>query len=220
MNGEYTIKVPKAIFWGALLIACVAVGVILGLIIFESRKVIDITNEKYKVEQSYEKLQKAFDDLNLEKEELTEQVQVLSDTINKRVAEDEAAKALEEAARIPSGFPVTGSVTETEAPEEGNVLELAVYYEADSTSVVVATAVGQVLSVRKNAYDNYEIQIDHGNEYISVYTNGGQPLLEEGVEVLKGTPLFYVGEENTLVQYQITYQGELVNAYDVMNIDG
>ena len=79
---------------------------------------------------------------------------------------------------------------------------------------------GQVLSVRQNAYNYYEIQIEHGNGYVSVYTNAGHPLVEEGVEVLKGTPLFYVDEENTLIKYQIAKDGGLINAYDVMNIEG
>ena len=168
----------------------------------------------------YQNLQAQYDALVIQNEQLTEQVQVLSDTINKHGMESEVAAQAEAEARIPTGFPVTGSVTAGEPPEEDNALEMAVYYNAAETSVIVATAKGTVLSVRQNAYSYYEVQIDHGNGYVTVYTNSGYPMLEEGVEVLKGTPIFYIGEENTLVKYQVSLDGALINAYDVMKIEG
>ena len=223
----HTVSMSNTIFWGLILLFCVIAGVLLGVLVFESKQVIDITNdalvqknEALIKQQEYEDLLAQYDELALQKAELEEQVQVLSDTINQRVLEDEAAAAEEAEARIPSGFPVTGSVTAAEPPEEDNALEMAVYYEAAVDAVVVATAKGQVLSVRQNAYDNYEIQVDHGNGYVSIYTNAGYPLLEVGVEITKGTPLFYVGEDNTLIKYQVSRDGALMDAYDVMKIDG
>ena len=216
----HSITLSNKTFWGLLLLACVVVGVFLGILIFESRQVIRITDEVLTERNEYAALQEQYDSLTLVNEELTEQVQVLSDTINMHVLEDDAAAQTEAESRIPTGFPVTGSAVEAEAPEEDNALEMAVYFEADETSVVVSTARGQVLSIRQNAYSNYEIQVDHGNGYVSVYTNAGYPLIEEGVNVLKGTPLFYVDEENTLIKYQISKDGGLINVYDVMRIDG
>lgn len=224
---EHTFTISNKGFWALLLLLCVLVGAVLGIIIFGSRQIVQITNEALAqyhslvdLQEQYAILQVKFDDLALVNEGLEDQVQVLSDTINKNALEDEAAAQAEAESRIPTGFPVTGSVTEAEPPEEDNGVEAAVYFEASESSTVVATAVGEVIGVRENAYGKYEIQIDHGNEYVSVFTNAGYPMVEEGVSVLKGTPLFYVQEENTLVKYQITYQGALVDVYSVMSIDG
>lgn len=216
----HSITLSSWTFWGLLLLACTLVGVFFGILIFESRQFVQITDEILAQRNEYASLQKKYDELTITNQELTEQVQVLSDTINKRAMEDEVAAQAEAEARIPTGFPVTGSAVTAEPPEEDTALDFAVYYQADVTSVVVSTGKGRVLSVRQNAYNYYEIQIEHGNGYVSVYTNAGHPLVEEGVEVLKGTPLFYVDEENTLIKYQIAKDGGLINAYDVMNIEG
>ena len=220
MSEETTTKQKKITFWVLILVLCVAAGVLLGIIFFESRQVLRITQDMLEQRNEYQNLQAQYDALVIQNEQLTEQVQVLSDTINKHGMESEVAAQAEAEARIPTGFPVTGSVTAGEPPEEDNALEMAVYYNAAETSVIVATAKGTVLSVRQNAYSYYEVQIDHGNGYVTVYTNSGYPMLEEGVEVLKGTPIFYIGEENTLVKYQVSLDGALINAYDVMKIEG
>lgn len=220
MSEETTTKQKKITFWVIILVLCVAAGVLLGIIFFESRQVLRITQDMLEQRNEYQNLQAQYDALVIQNEQLTEQVQVLSDTINMHGMESEVAAQAEAEARIPTGFPVTGSVTAGEPPEEDNALEMAVYYNAAETSVIVATAKGTVLSVRQNAYSYYEVQIDHGNGYVTVYTNSGYPMLEEGVEVLKGTPIFYIGAENTLVKYQVSLDGALINAYDVMKIDG
>ncbi len=216
----HSVTVSNVTFWGLILTFCVVAGVLLGILFFESSLVIRTTEEILTQRKEYTQLQEAYDELNIEKEQLDEQVQVLSDTINKRAMEDEKLVKADSEARIPSGFPVTGSVTAAEPPEEDNVLEMAVYYNATENSVIAATGIGTISSVRKNVYDYYEIQIDHGNGYVSIYTNSGYPMLEEGVKVLKGTPLFYIGEENTLVKYQVSLDGGLINAYDIMDIEG
>lgn len=216
----HSVTISNTVFWAAIMLCCVLAGVLLGILFFESRQVIRITEEILTQRNEYTYLQTEYDELMLQNEALEEQVQVLTDTINKRTLEDEAAAEQDAKLHIPEGFPVTGSVTAAEPPEEDNALEMAVYYNAAETSVVVATGAGTVLNVRQNAYDDYEIQIDHGNGYISIYTNAAYPLLTEGTEVLKGTPLFSVGADNTLVKYQVSLGGALINAYDIMNIEG
>lgn len=216
----HSITISSVTFWGLIMAFCIVAGVLLGILFFESKQAFQATEEILTQRNEYTKLQAEYDELVIQNGQLSEQVQVLSDTINKRSMEDKAAAEADVAARIPTGFPVTGSVTEAEPPEEDNLLEMAVYYNAAETFVIAATGKGTVTIVRQNAYDYYEVQVDHGNGYVSIYTNSGHPLLEEGVEVLKGTPLFYIGDKNTLVKYQVSLNGGLINAYDVMNIEG
>lgn len=224
---EYKITLSNKLYWTLVLVVCVLAGIVIGFFTFGSMEIVHITNEKIMQNQAYLDLQDQhaelkfqYDELTIVNENLADQVQVLSDTINKNALEDEAAALLDAESRVPSGFPVTGSVTEAEAPKEDTNSEKAVYFEAAENSTVVAAAVGQVVSVRKNVYDYYEIRIDHGNDYISVFTNKGYPLIEVGITVLKGTPLFLIQEDNTLVKYQISYLGEMVDVYSVMSIEG
>jgi septal ring factor EnvC (AmiA/AmiB activator) len=219
-NTKHSITLSAKMFWALILILCILLGALLGILIFESRQVILITEEMSDSRAECTAVKEQYDALLLENEGLKEQVQVLSDTINKHTAEADAAALEESESRIPTAFPVTGSVREGEPPEEDSALTMAVYYEADAAAVVVATAKGEVISVRQNAYNYYEIQIDHGNGYVSVYTNLGYPLLTEGTKVLKGTPLFMIDEENTLLKYQISKDGGLINVYDVMHVEG
>ena len=219
-NTKHSITLSAKMFWALILVLCILLGALLGVLVFESRQVILITEEMSDSRAECTAVKEQYDALLLENEGLKEQVQVLSDTINKHTAEAEAAALEESESRIPTGFPVKGSVREGEPPEEDSALTMAVYYEADIASVVVATAKGEVVSVRQNAYNYYEIQIDHGNGYMSVYTNLGYPLLKEGTQVLKNTPLFLIDEENTLLKYQISKDGGLINVYDVMHIEG
>lgn len=224
---EYKITVSNKLYWAIVFLLCVLVGIVLGFFIFGSRKIVQITNEKILQNQTYLDLQDQYaelkyqyDELVIANENLTDQVQVLSDAINKRALEDEVAVMTETESRIPSGFPVTGSVTEAEAPAEDTNTEGAVYYQAAENSSIVATAIGEVSSVRQNVYGYYEIKVDHGNGYETVYTNEGYPLVEEGISVLKGTPLFFIQEDNTLVKYQIISEGAYVDVYEVMSIAG
>ncbi len=224
---EYKVTISNKLYWVLVLTACVLVGIVFGFLTFGTMEIVQITNEKIMQNQEYlnlqdryAQLQYHYNELVLTNENLSDRVQVLSDTINKQEMENEAAKEAEAESRMPSGFPVTGSATEAETPKDAPKDEPAAYFEAGEQSTVVATGVGQVISVRKNAYEDYEIRIDHGNGYISIFTNAGYPMLEEGTGVLKGTPLFFIQEDNTLVKYQISYQDALINVYDVMNIAG
>lgn len=224
---EYKLTISNKLYWTIVIAVCILAGSMLGFFIFGSMEFIQITNEKILQHQEYldlkdqhAQLKYQYDELVLMNGDLTEQVQVLSDTINKRTLEDEAAELAEAEKRLPAGFPITGSATETEAPKDEPNTEKAVYYKASENSTVVATGAGVVASVRENAYEKYEVSIDHGNEYVTVFVYEGYPMVEEGIEVLKGTPLFFIQEKDALVKYQIYYQGELKEVYDVMNIAG
>ena len=217
---QYSITMRNSIFWTALIAICVVIGIIIGVLAFESRIVLHFTNEAIQTRNDYAELQRAHDRLKLENDNLQAEVQVLTDTLQAKVLLEEQ-KAKEEAEKkIPDGFPVTGTVAKAEMSEYDSELDMAAYYTASVDSVIVATAEGQVLSVRQTAYEFYEVQVDHGNGYVSIYTNKVKPIIEEGSNVTAGTPLYYVGEDNTFLKYQITYNGALVNVYDVMQIAG
>lgn len=216
----YSLTMNNWVFWTVLITICVLIGAILGVIAFESRIVLHFTNEAMTIQNEYADLQRQHDKLLMENEELQEEVTALTDTINARTLLDEQLAEETAQMKIPDGFPITGTVTQAEMPEYDTELDMATYYTGEIGYVVVATADGTVASVRETAYEYYEVQIDHGNGYISIYTNKDRPLIEAGVNVTAGTPIYYIEEENTFLKYQITYNGALVNVYDVMQIAG
>ncbi len=216
----YSFSMDNRVFWVVLIGICVLLGIMLGVIAFESRVVLHFTNEAITSRKEYAALQRQHEKTLIENEDLQEEVKVLTDSINARAQLDEQLKAEEEQRKIPDGFPVTGTVTQAEMPEEDTELDMAAYYTGGWDSVIVATADGKVVSIRENAYEYYEVQIDHENGYISIYTNKEKPIIVEGANVTTGTPIYYIHEENTFLKYQITYNGALVNVYDVMQIAG
>lgn len=216
----YSLTMSNKVFWLVLITSCVVIGIIAGVLAFESRVVLRFANETMETRKEHDTLQKQYDNLLMQNEELDEQVKVLTDSIQAKALLDEEQAREEALKKIPDGFPVTGTVTQAEMSEYDTELDMAAYYTAELDAVIVATADGSVVSIRENAYEYYEVQIDHGNGYISIYTNKEKPIIEAGVNVTAGTPLFYIGEENTFLKYQITYNGALVNVYDVMQIAG
>lgn len=217
---EYHVTMKHGVFWTLLVIACIIIGIIIGVLAFESRVVLHITNEAIQTRKQYTDLQKQHDLLKLENEDLQQEVTVLTDAINARALLDEQLAKEEAEKKIPDGFPVTGTVVQAEMPEYDTALDMAAYYTAEIGAVVVATADGSIVSIRETAYEYYEVQIDHGNGYISIYTNKEKPIIEAGTNVTAGTPIYHIGEENTFLKYQITYNAALVNVYDVMQIAG
>lgn len=217
---EYKFTMSNHAFWISLIAVCVVIGIIIGVLAFESRIVLHFTNEAIKARNEYTELQRVHDKLKLENDDLQAEVKVLTDTIQAKVLQEEQLAKEEAEKKIPDGFPVTGTVTQAEMPEYDTELDMAAYYTAEIDAVVIATGDGQVTSIRETAYEYYEVQIDHGNGYISIYTNKEKPIIEEGTSVTAGTPLYYIEEENTFLKYQITYNSALVNVYDVMQIAG
>ena len=221
------IRLKNTSFYTILVTVCVIIGAILGILIFETRQVAvtltKMTAQRQEMNEAYEALRTQYEELQsqysgqvLEIEELESQIAVLTETLQDKLEEE--ASAEEDA--IPSGFPVTGSSTPAEKPEDESELDQAVYYEGSEGAVVVATGAGTVELVRQNAYGYYEVHIDHGNGYDSIYTNMGTPLIQQGDTVVRGTPLFLIQEDNTLIKYQITKDAALINVYTIMSVDG
>ncbi len=221
------IRLRNTSFYTILVMVCVMIGVILGIFIFETRQVVvtmaKMSEQRQEMNAEYEELNTQYQELQsryasqvLEIEELQSQVAVLTETLQEKLAAEQ--KAEEDA--IPSGFPVTGTCMSAEKPEEESELDQAVYYEGSEGAVVVATGAGTVELVRQNAYGYYEVYIDHGNGYVSIYTNMGTPLIQQGDSVVRGTPLYLIQEDNTLIKYQITKDDALINVYTVMSVDG
>lgn len=169
--------------------------------------------------------------LEAQNAELTEKVAILSETINQKVQSEEAAAAELAESSIPRGFPLTGSASIEEAGEEtgengeeggqeAGEKEPIMVFKGTSGNMVVAAATGTVASVEPDAEYGNKVIIDHGNGYRSIYRNKGDARVKNGDEVVRGSTLFIIGEENLELGYQIMEGETYINPEDIVEING
>lgn len=150
------------------------------------------------------------------REELTDKVIILSDTINMKVEEEEAQEQVRAQAHMPVGFPMSSSASLEEADGEDPMVKLV----GTVGNSIIASADGTVASISTDSSYLHCIKIDHGNGYNSIYRNDGDVMIKEGDEVVRGAILYVIGEGNTELGYQITYDEKYIDPMDLINIDG
>lgn len=155
--------------------------------------------------------------LTVENDTLTSKVAVLSETITKKVATEDAMSQEEIENALPKGFPLSGSATMESSESDGKPM---VKFKANSGVNIISSATGTVLSVEDDADYGNRIIIDHGNGYKSIYRNSGEVLVKTGDVLGKGYILFSVGESNQDMGYQIMLDEEYINPMDIIEIMG
>ena len=184
-------------------------------------------------------MKEANDQLELEKKaleteiaELEKTVSILSDTVNQKVEAEQALEAEEEAEHLPKGFPMSGTaqIKAEEGQEDGDGDEASemraneerkeVIFTAAAGTNVISSGAGTVLSVGEDAAYGNLISSDHGNGYVSVYRNGGNPMVKEGNEVARGSILFVIDDENTDTGYSIRKDDTYVDPMELIEING
>lgn len=161
-------------------------------------------------------LEKENADLVVRQEELVQKVTVLSDTINRMVEEEEQEEEKEAKARMPIGFPMTSSASMEQAEGEEPMVKLT----GTESGSIVASGNGVVESITTDSSYLHCIRIDHGNGYTSIYRNDGEVMVKEGAEIVRGSILYVIGEDNTQLGYQIMCDGKYVDPMELLNIDG
>lgn len=205
-------------------VVVLAVIVILLLICMRSRNRIEdleILNAAQSEEiqsqsATIQALQEENADLISLREELTDKVIILSDTINQKVEEEEAQEQLRAQAHMPVGFPMSSSASLEESDGEDPMVKL----NGASGNSIIASGDGTVISITTDSAYLHCVKIDHGNGYNSIYRNDGDVMIKEGDEVVRGAILYVIGEDNTELGYQITYDEKYIDPMDLINIDG
>lgn len=174
--------------------------------------------------------------LEVEKEELESKVSILSETVNQKVEAEQALAVKEEEEHLPKGFPLSGTAqlkteettaaAEEEADEDtapemhANDERKEIIFNAAAGINVTASGAGTVISVDADVNYGNIISIDHGNGYISIYRNGGNPVVKVGNEVSRGAILYVVGEDNMELGYSISQDGNYIDPLDMIEING
>ena len=141
---------------------------------------------------------------------------VLSETVSKKAANEDALSQETVENALPKGFPLSGSATMKEA-EEGDPMLI---FTAAVGVNVVTTGTGTVVSASADETYGTKIVIDHGNGYQSIYRNNGTPLVKSGETLGKGYILFSVGEDNQELGYQIMKDDAYIDPMTLIDING
>ena len=208
--------------FGPVLIESVAVigltiVVVLAVICYRSdKRIAALMAETEQQQKNIEELTSEKADLISLREELTNKVTVLSDTINQKVEEEEALEQERAQAHMPVGFPLSSSASLEEAEGDDPMVKL----NGSEGSSVIASADGTIISITTDSGYLHCIKIDHGNGYNSIYRNDGDVMVKEGDEVVRGAILYVIGEDNTELGYQIMYDEKYIDPMELINIDG
>lgn len=191
--------------------------VVLSVNCYKDGKIIDeLTAETQQQKESIAQLTEENADLISLREELTDKVIILSDTINQKVEEEEAQEQARAQAHMPVGFPMSSSASLEETDTEDPMVKLV----GAAGSSIIASADGTVISITTDSAYLHCIKIDHGNGYNSIYRNDGDVMIKEGDEVVRGAILYVIGEDNTELGYQIMYDDKYIDPMELINIDG
>lgn len=154
--------------------------------------------------------------LTVQNSELSGKIAVLSETVSKKAATEDAISQETIENALPKGFPLSGSATMTEG-EEGDPILI---FQAAEGINVISTGTGTVISIDADETYGTKVIIDHGNGYMSVYRNKGTALVRNGEELGKGYILFTVGEDNRTLGYQIMQGDDYIDPMMIIDING
>lgn len=230
------IRVRPWLLWVIITVLCVVVGAAIGYFFNEARihqfvnrrteaqqAVIDgleedkkvLGEEKALLEQNIQDLKDEIDRMQKETANLNAQIALLSDTVQQKTeAENELLLQLENQ-KIPTEYPLTGSASLLEEDGSDSML-----FNVSEGTTVIATASGTVTAINDDREYGHNVWIDHGNGYITIYRNSGDAIVRLGDTVAYGTTLFVIGSGNTVFCYQIMKDGEYINPWDILSING
>lgn len=206
-----------------ILLLCAVIGVLLGVLAYEGQIWEAVSRSNTEKEEKILALEAEKQLLNDEKgklesqiTELEEEIQLLSSTLNEKVQNESELTAQLEQQSLPTDFPLNGSATMEEFAEGDPIC----VFTASVGVTVVATASGTVTAVNDDGEYGHNVWVDHGNGYITIYRNQGEPTVKQGDAVVQGTTLFIIGEENTKLGYQMLKDGVYMNPMDMLAISG
>lgn len=211
-----------------VIVLCMIIGAMIGYIIYEEKLWETAVQKTISQSKTIEQLMQENEILLSEKEEkeaelnaeiknLNERIQILSETVNEKVAiEKELTKQLEQQS-LPQEFPLTGSAFMEETTDSGNPICI---FTASEGITVVATAKGTVTAVNEDAEYGHIIWIDHGNGYVTIYRNKGEASVKQGDSVVQGSTLFTIDKDNEILGYQMMKDGTYISPMEMLLISG
>lgn len=199
-----------------ILVLCVVIGILIAYFTHEE-KIWQVVSERSAQQQdTLHQLEEEKGQLEAKIDELNATIQILSDTVNQKVQSESELAAVIEKQSTPSEFPLTGSASMEEATE-GDPMCI---FTASAGTTVVATASGNVIAINEDETYGNNVWIDHGNGYVTIYRNKGDVNVKIGDDVVQGTTIFLIGEDNGVLGYQMMKDGSYINPMEMLEING
>lgn len=235
---QLTLSRGAARFLGVFFFAIVVA--VICILLFQSITLKDSQERAINQASEIAELKIANQELESENDSLNSKITVLSETVNQKVKQEEKLEEKSAEESIPNGFPLSSTATMTSSVEEKQKAQEAaaengeadtetapedeeppyVLFEASEGSTVIATGAGTVTAVDTDPEYGKKIIIDHGNGYQSVYRNHGNALVNVGDQIIRGSLLFIIEDDNKKLRYEIIFEEENINPIDIMEIEG
>lgn len=220
-------RIKRWVVVTVVILVCVIIGAVIGYFINEERiwQAANAKIDAYKVEietlnATIETQKEAAESSKAEYEgeiaDLNNKLAILSDTINQNVEELGVLENILAGYEMPTLLPLTGSASIDVSDELGPMC----FFHATDGALIVATANGVVTELIEDSELGYKTVIDHGNGYVTIYYNKGEPTVNVGDSIRQGATLYIVEAINTELIYQIAVDGVFVNPLDIIQISG
>ena len=159
-------------------------------------------------------------------ESLSSEKDEIQVSLDEKIMAEQEKEAIDALLYVPSNYPVTGASSVVEKEEvvalnatSTSIRPVAIFTGSEGATVVAAGS-GTVLNVEQDANYGFKLTVDHGNGYISLYYNGGNPMVKKGDTVTKDTILFEIGSFNTGVAFQVIENGTYISPMSIIEIQG
>ena len=212
---QYKIALDFIIIIVALVVVLVFVG--LSYIIKASGEIEDDRNQILALTAQLEHVTSSNIILKAENEQLTDELLTARTYLDTKDYVEQQADSASALSYIPTGLPVTGQVSQ---PSEFDKSKGYITFVVGDGTKISAAGDGTVSKIVSDQSAGYRVEIDHGNDYISMYLYRGEPLLTEGTQVLRGTAVFACTSDEPVFVYAITYQDKPIDPNTLMRIDG
>ncbi|MBE5866622.1 MAG: M23 family metallopeptidase [Lachnospiraceae bacterium] len=217
-------QVRPWLLWLVIIVLILLIGSMLGYISHEEKiwRAVDARSDEQvatikSLEESNAILEQEKLALETEIVGLNETVQILSETVSQKTQSEKELREQIEKQSLPTEFPLNGSATMDEKTIDDAPICV---FDASIGSAVVATASGKVTAVKDDAEYVHSIWVDHGNGYITIYRNAGEPRVQVGDSVVCGTALYIIEERKEEMGYQMMLDNQYINPMDLLSING
>ena len=168
------------------------------------------------------KLNGQIEELKDEKAEMYEQIVSLTGVIAKKQQNEKSIEQEQTEAAIPTGYPIEGYALIVQDPTvgAGEKVKGRVVVNTVIGTAIVASGDGTIISQSEDESFGTRLVLDHGNGYQSIYRCAGSVKVKNGDRVHRREVLFVITQEDSLIAYEITKNGEEVEPLDLMDVQG
>ncbi|MBO4338286.1 MAG: M23 family metallopeptidase [Lachnospiraceae bacterium] len=212
---QFHIALDFVIIFAALIIFAAVVA--LTYVIRSSREIEDDRNQILALTAQLEYVTSSNIILQAENEQLSNELMTARTYLDTREYVEQQADSASALSYIPTGLPITGQVSQ---PSDFDSSKGYISFTVGDGTKIAAAGDGTVSKVVSDTDFGYRVEIDHGNDYISIYRYRDVPLLTEGTQVLRGTAIFTCTSVEPTFIYEIQYRGSSIDPNTLMKIDG